>query len=422
MSNDLPGLRGVVAFIAAQPRRVWVSCEPDDEGAMRLVHLPPTLGEVGAFVEPPEVADDGSVTPALVVTQGETGLRLDRRLEISCESIRTVYVAGVPTPAHDLCDAAARLTAVLGEIPGVSGRAQTYVRPGTAYGLHHNKRLYLRPGSAQVTANPLYRNGVVDFDGKVLRVEMELLEPEGLSPFEAFVFAERMMQLWGERMAARRDAYENPPPAPKQRKKLTPTQLASRRERARARAVERGYLDGCLRERHRANHACSGGCVNAASRPDLSLDETLFAIAEGMHALPVDEIRRARAARTNGRTAPYAECQTCTARQAVGAVTCLYCGGRALRYVGTFGIPNGGGGSGGGISVAARHISGTVIVACAACRDTGVIETGNNDHPCDCSAGDRAMFNVAGQGPLTGAQIKRERATGLGYLPVDEDR
>lgn len=37
-----------------------------------------------------------------------------------------------------------------------------------------------------------------------------------------------------------------------------------------------------------------------------------------------------------------------------------------------------------------------------------MIETGNNDLPCDCPAGDKARFNVAGvKGLVTGAEIKR---------------
>ncbi|MEK7630172.1 MAG: hypothetical protein AAB432_02190 [Patescibacteria group bacterium] len=45
---------------------------------------------------------------------------------------------------------------------------------------------------------------------------------------------------------------------------------------------------------------------------------------------------------------------------------------------------------------------------CTECNGSGVIETGNNDLPCDCPAGDTAMFNEAGViGPVTGAEIKR---------------
>lgn len=52
---------------------------------------------------------------------------------------------------------------------------------------------------------------------------------------------------------------------------------------------------------------------------------------------------------------------------------------------------------------------------CPHCSDSGVIETGNNDLPCEhCPAGDRAVFYVAGQPrPLTGVQIKANRRRGL---------
>lgn len=45
---------------------------------------------------------------------------------------------------------------------------------------------------------------------------------------------------------------------------------------------------------------------------------------------------------------------------------------------------------------------------CKFCKDTGVIETGNNDLPCDCVAGETALFNSAmvPDGPITGAQLK----------------
>jgi hypothetical protein len=44
---------------------------------------------------------------------------------------------------------------------------------------------------------------------------------------------------------------------------------------------------------------------------------------------------------------------------------------------------------------------------CKKCDDTGVIETGNNDLPCDCPAGAIALFNVAGSGrPQTGAELR----------------
>lgn len=45
---------------------------------------------------------------------------------------------------------------------------------------------------------------------------------------------------------------------------------------------------------------------------------------------------------------------------------------------------------------------------CGKCNDTGVIETGNNDLPCDCPAGSTALFNEAGvEGPVTGEEIRR---------------
>jgi CheY-like chemotaxis protein len=46
---------------------------------------------------------------------------------------------------------------------------------------------------------------------------------------------------------------------------------------------------------------------------------------------------------------------------------------------------------------------------CPKCKGTGVIETGNNDLPCDCLAGDAALFNnaFASGGPVTGAEVKR---------------
>lgn len=45
---------------------------------------------------------------------------------------------------------------------------------------------------------------------------------------------------------------------------------------------------------------------------------------------------------------------------------------------------------------------------CTTCNDTGAIETGNNDMPCDCPAGATALFSQAGvKGPVTGAEIRR---------------
>ena len=45
---------------------------------------------------------------------------------------------------------------------------------------------------------------------------------------------------------------------------------------------------------------------------------------------------------------------------------------------------------------------------CQKCNDTGSIDTGNNDLPCDCPAGDTALFNTCGViGPVSGSQVKR---------------
>lgn len=45
---------------------------------------------------------------------------------------------------------------------------------------------------------------------------------------------------------------------------------------------------------------------------------------------------------------------------------------------------------------------------CMQCNDTGVIETGNNDIPCDCPAGNSALFNTTGvDGSVTGAELRR---------------
>lgn len=45
---------------------------------------------------------------------------------------------------------------------------------------------------------------------------------------------------------------------------------------------------------------------------------------------------------------------------------------------------------------------------CVKCWGTGVIDTGNNDLPCSCPQGDLAIFNVAGKGQQTGAEIRAE--------------
>ncbi len=53
---------------------------------------------------------------------------------------------------------------------------------------------------------------------------------------------------------------------------------------------------------------------------------------------------------------------------------------------------------------------------CRDCNDTGTIKTGNNDIPCQCSAGDMALFNVAGEGIVRGIEIKRRN--GLPQMPT----
>jgi len=47
---------------------------------------------------------------------------------------------------------------------------------------------------------------------------------------------------------------------------------------------------------------------------------------------------------------------------------------------------------------------------CKKCEGTGVIETGNNDFPCECPFSDRVMFNVTGRGQVSGATLKAEQA------------
>jgi len=42
---------------------------------------------------------------------------------------------------------------------------------------------------------------------------------------------------------------------------------------------------------------------------------------------------------------------------------------------------------------------------CARCKGTGIIETGNNDMPCECPAGDEALFNTV-DGLKTGKEIR----------------
>ena len=45
---------------------------------------------------------------------------------------------------------------------------------------------------------------------------------------------------------------------------------------------------------------------------------------------------------------------------------------------------------------------------CERCDDTGVIDTGNNDFPCDCPAAETVIFNVMGRGQVTGKQLLDE--------------
>lgn len=47
------------------------------------------------------------------------------------------------------------------------------------------------------------------------------------------------------------------------------------------------------------------------------------------------------------------------------------------------------------------------MAICPKCNDTGVIETGNNDLPCDCPAGDSPVFNTV-WGEKTGAELRAE--------------
>jgi len=46
-------------------------------------------------------------------------------------------------------------------------------------------------------------------------------------------------------------------------------------------------------------------------------------------------------------------------------------------------------------------------VICRDCEDTGIIITGNNDLPCACPAGDRAVFNDCKYGRVTGKELKQ---------------
>lgn len=48
------------------------------------------------------------------------------------------------------------------------------------------------------------------------------------------------------------------------------------------------------------------------------------------------------------------------------------------------------------------------MAPCKECNGTGMDDSGNNDMPCDCQAGDTAIFNVAGRGQVSGATLKKE--------------
>lgn len=55
---------------------------------------------------------------------------------------------------------------------------------------------------------------------------------------------------------------------------------------------------------------------------------------------------------------------------------------------------------------------------CKKCGDTGIIETGNNDLPCDCLAGNKALFNTAFvDRPITGREFKKYLATDKKPIP-----
>ena len=43
---------------------------------------------------------------------------------------------------------------------------------------------------------------------------------------------------------------------------------------------------------------------------------------------------------------------------------------------------------------------------CEVCNNTGSIDTGNNDEPCQCRHGDNAKFNVTGRGVVSGRDLK----------------
>jgi CheY-like chemotaxis protein len=52
------------------------------------------------------------------------------------------------------------------------------------------------------------------------------------------------------------------------------------------------------------------------------------------------------------------------------------------------------------------------MTLCVKCSDSGVIDTGNNDLPCECPAGDTAVFYEACVGSVTGAEIRKHYYNG----------
>ncbi len=47
------------------------------------------------------------------------------------------------------------------------------------------------------------------------------------------------------------------------------------------------------------------------------------------------------------------------------------------------------------------------MAKCKKCNNTGIIDTGNDDLPCDCDAGTSAQFNIAGvDGSVTGREVR----------------
>lgn len=52
---------------------------------------------------------------------------------------------------------------------------------------------------------------------------------------------------------------------------------------------------------------------------------------------------------------------------------------------------------------------------CHKCGDTGVNDLGNNDIPCDCSAGDKALFNDVLYGQISGKALKAKINNSIKY-------